>query len=298
MARCEPAACLRNTENTEKSHRKHRESETAHRRDAEDAEKASLRRSGVSYIDKGSRLAFAVAISNFQRAFGPRREGATIFRRLYHADRLERSIQAGREYSFRTDARTRSLADGLKGSGGRAGPARPAQSGDCSKPGTQHGGVPGIAPLKPAGGRLTDSLSLGGEPVSLQEHSPLLRKSEPSMMLSLISNVCFRLLDQRRTDTRRRIPRLPLEESIAEISVAPFRRSGFDELHRLRQRHGGRKGEHDMGMIVKAADRDGHDSVCASNSRHKRPESWLHHGRNDPGSILRAEDAMYSVGDI
>ena len=145
---------------------------------------------------------------------------------------------------------------------------------------------------------MTDSLSLRGEPVSLQEHSPLLRKSEPSMMLSLIANVCFRPLDQRRADTRRRIPRLPFEQSIAEISVAPFRRSRLDELHRLRQRHSGRKREHDMGTIVKAADCDGHNSVCASNSRHERPEPWLHFGRNHPGSILRAEDAMYSIGDI
>jgi hypothetical protein len=160
--------------------------------------------------------------------------------------------------------------------------------------------MPGRVPAKaPAPeGRLTDSLSLRGEPVSLQEHSPLLRKSEPSMMLSLIANVCFRLLNQRRADTRRGIPRLPLERSIAEISVAPFRRSRLDELHRLRQRHSGRKSEHDMSMIVKATDRDGHNSVCASNARHERPEAWLHLGRNDPGSILRAKDAMYSIGDV
>ena len=51
-------------------------------------------------------------------------------------------------------------------------------------------------------------------------------------------------------------------------------------------------------MVVEAANRERRDSILTSNSRHKGPEALLHLGRDYPGPILRAENAMHPVGDV
>ena len=117
-------------------------------------------------------------------------------------------------------------------------------------------------------------------------------------MFPLISDVGFRFVEQRRADAGSRVARLPLKPSGSEFLIAPLRRARFDELHGLGQRHRRWKCNQDMSVIVEASDRNRRDAVLPRNSRHERPEAWLHFRGDYLGAILCAEDAMHTIRNV
>jgi hypothetical protein len=112
-------------------------------------------------------------------------------------------------------------------------------------------------------------------------------------MLRLFANVFNDLFQLRSAHAERAVFLPPSEQAMLwKRLVNPFRRTAFDQLHRLRHGHRGRQREQNVKVVFHAADFDGLHLVLPRDAAEERPEAFAQFRRDERAAFFCAENAM------
>src|SRR5262249_6050707 len=135
--------------------------------------------------------------------------------------------------------------------------------------------------------------------VGFQKREILLLEGPLLMVLLLIPDVGYRLANLSDAYAESSVPLLRFEVLMGvELIVHPFRRSGLDQLHCLRNLDGGRQREQHMHVIFYTAYLKGPHLVLPGDPAHKGPEPLLQFGCNVSFPALSAKYAVKEITNV
>jgi len=133
----------------------------------------------------------------------------------------------------------------------------------------------------------------------LQQRQKFLLKRHLLVMFLLAFDITNDVVQLRHAHTECAILFLPRKQAMfGKGFVDPFGRTALDQLHRLGDGDRGRQGKQEMDVVFDSADFNGLHFVAAHDTAQEWPEPFGKRRRDEPATLLGAEDAMVVGTDV